>query len=396
MEQPALSEMETLLRAYEVPQDLHMYFNDFTPELFANVAADASGLDRFLASLVLNSGTDAFVVEARIRMLWKACQPSEQPKPEAKVASKSSNEAPDSWADPFPSKLSATTWKSLRENFLAAYPSELLSPEETPGARLMALVHKGVQERLLRWPQWRHRLSQAQEQSHQLVRPAKVPRLEALIFDEVPAKEVPSSLSYAYVAGVLNLHATALALCGACHLSTLKRYVQSFLRLCFPVLDTGFRAPSVSEALVADERAWSAINDLYSNHSWALVDAVAEIVDVRMVLHTYLQPRLAAPPAPLPSAAQWQGQRRGSAQRGRGRGRGLMGKAFGKGKQSAFSRANEVKVSGQTLIICRDFNTKEGCKRQDCKFAHVCNVPRPDGHACGGRHSAVNHAGKNQ
>jgi len=32
-----------------------------------------------------------------------------------------------------------------------------------------------------------------------------------------------------------------------------------------------------------------------------------------------------------------------------------MGKAFGKGKQSAFSRANEVKVAGQTLIICRDF-----------------------------------------
>ena len=154
----------------------------------------------------------------------------------------------------------------------------------------------------------------------------------------------------------------------------------------------GFRAPSVSEALLADEKAWSA-NDLYA---WALGDAVAEIVDVRMVLHTYLQPRLAAPPALPHSAALFTGQRRGSGIRGRGRGRGLMGQAFGKGKQTASTRANEVKVAGQTLIICRDFNTKEGCKRQDCKFAHVCNVPRSDGHACGGKHSAVNHRGNTQ
>ena len=68
-----------------------------------------------------------------------------------------------------------------------------------------------------------------------------------------------------------------------------------------------------------------------------------------------------------------------------------MGRAFGKGKQSASGRSDSVKISGQVLTICRDFNTKEGCKRSDCKFAHVCNVPRPDGFACGGKHSAVNH-----
>ena len=119
---------------------------------------------------------------------------------------------------------------------------------------------------------------------------------------------------------------------------------------------------------------------------------------VRMVLHVYLQPRLAASFAAVPGAPQPHGgnPRRPfngpfNGQRGRGRGKGFMGKAFGKGKQTSSSRIDTVKVAGQVLTICRDFNTKDGCKRTDCKFAHVCNVPRADGFACGGKHSATNH-----
>ena len=75
----------------------------------------------------------------------------------------------------------------------------------------------------------------------------------------------------------------------------------------------------------------------------------------------------------------------------KGKGKGFMGKSFGKGKQSAAGRSDVVKISGQVLTICRDFNTKEGCKRTDCRFAHVCNVRRADGAACGGKHSAMAH-----
>ncbi|CAE7578370.1 unnamed protein product [Symbiodinium sp. CCMP2592] len=242
---PSVSTMASLLASHNIPEALHYHFAEFTPEIFANVATDAASLDRFLGSLVENLGADQFVVEAR----------------------------------------------GMREDFLSSYPSELLSLEETPGSRLMALVYRGVSDKSLKWPQWKHRLSVAQEQAHQLSRPSKMPRLECLLFDDVPTKEVPHVLQYGYVSGILNMHATALALCKAAHLSVLKRYVRSFLRLCFPQLESGFRGPSVSEAITADEKAWQAINELYAYHDWDLGDAVAEIIDVRMTLHVYLQPR---------------------------------------------------------------------------------------------------------
>ena len=65
--------MSTLLLIHATPEVLHYHFVEFTPSVFANVAADATSLERFLASLVKNVGPDQFVVEARVRMLWKEC-----------------------------------------------------------------------------------------------------------------------------------------------------------------------------------------------------------------------------------------------------------------------------------------------------------------------------------
>ena len=117
--------------------------------------------------------------------------------PSADAASQASK--PDSWADPYPAKLSSSMMRELRESVLASYPSELLNPESMPSARLMALVHKGVSEKNLKFPLWKHRLSASQEQAHQVSRPSKVPRLESLLFDDIPAKEVPSVLNHGYV-----------------------------------------------------------------------------------------------------------------------------------------------------------------------------------------------------
>ena len=130
--------MASLLASHAVPEALHYHFAEFTPEVFANVAADATSLDRFLASLVENFGPDQFVVEARVRMLWKECaslQCSTAKKSSSEEGGSSNAAKPDSWADPYPAKLSPTVWKGLRDEFLAAYPSELLSPEETAGGQ---------------------------------------------------------------------------------------------------------------------------------------------------------------------------------------------------------------------------------------------------------------------
>ena len=74
-----------------------------------------------------------------------------------------------------------------------------------------------------------------------------MPRLESLLFDDIPAKEVSSVMNYGYVSGILQLQATALALCKAAHLSVLKRYVQAFLKLCFPQLESGLGGPTVGD-----------------------------------------------------------------------------------------------------------------------------------------------------
>ena len=147
-----LASMSTLLINHAIREVLHYHFVEFTPSVFANVAADATSLERFLASLVENVGPDQFVVEARVRMLWKECashQGSVASAPSADAASQASK--PDSWADPYPAKLSSSMMRELRESVLASYPSELLNPESMPSARLMALVHKGVSEKNLKF-----------------------------------------------------------------------------------------------------------------------------------------------------------------------------------------------------------------------------------------------------
>ena len=159
------------------------------------------------------------------------------------------------------------------------------------------------------------------------------------------AKEVPSVLNHGYVSGILHLHATALALCKAAHLSILKRYAQAFLKLCFPQLESGFRGPSVAEAIQADEKAWEAINELYAHHDWELGDAVAEIIDVRMILHVFLQPRLAAP-TPQPHGTG--GKRPLGGLRSKGKGKSFMSKSFGK----ANSLLLVVPMLSRSLVRC--------------------------------------------
>ena len=77
--------MLELLDSHMIPEELRHHFEALTPELFANVATDASGLDRFLPSLSENIGADQFVVEARVRMLWRACTPAVQNQPQVSI-----------------------------------------------------------------------------------------------------------------------------------------------------------------------------------------------------------------------------------------------------------------------------------------------------------------------
>ena len=245
MEASALpASMSTLLLTHSIPEVLHYHFLEFTPSVFANVAADATSLERFLASLVENVGPDQFVVEARVRMLWKECASQHgtvASAPSAGAASQASK--PDSWADPYPAKLSSSMMRELRESFLASYPSEILNPESMPSARLMALVHKGVSEKTLKFPLWKHRLSASQEQAHQVSRPSKVPRLESLLFDDVPCQggafRTQSWVCFRYFASARD----SPGLVQSCSSLSLEALRASFSQAVLSAVGVGFQGP---------------------------------------------------------------------------------------------------------------------------------------------------------
>ena len=81
------------------------------------------------------------------------------------------------WVDTFPSKLSTTLVRSLVAKFKARYPSETLTPDAMPSARLMALVYKQVQDKCIRYVPWKWRLSEELREQQAMLRPAKLPRL---------------------------------------------------------------------------------------------------------------------------------------------------------------------------------------------------------------------------
>ena len=96
-----------------------------------------------------NVESDQFRVEAG--MLWNSCSGSLSGRhiPGLKIGF---------MGRPVSCKTQLQHLEGPREAFLASYPSELLSPEETPRARLMALTCRGVAGKSLKWPQWKHRL----------------------------------------------------------------------------------------------------------------------------------------------------------------------------------------------------------------------------------------------
>ena len=104
----------------------------------------------------------------------------------------------------------------------------------------MALASKLSQAGELRWIAWKHRLSRAQEEAVSLKRPAKVPRLEELFYDEIPCRELPQGqVGHGFVQGILSLVSTSFALLGAAHLHNLRMYERKFVKLAFQRHEAG-------------------------------------------------------------------------------------------------------------------------------------------------------------
>ena len=60
-----------------------------------------------------------------------------------------------SWHDQPPPRLSPGTELQLKQAFRANYPGELLTPDPTPGPRLLAAIFQMLRpENRLQWPPW--------------------------------------------------------------------------------------------------------------------------------------------------------------------------------------------------------------------------------------------------
>ena len=392
--------MGQLLAAYQIPADLHPAFQDYHPAEFGLVATSLEDLDSFLAELVYPTAPPELLIKARIRRLWRHCHAMTDPTLQRPQPSAQQQVVPQdsSWVESFPKKLDPETVRQMVQRFKSRYPSETLGPESMPGPRLLALVAKQVQDHHWRYVPWKWRLSEEQHDMSAMSRPAKVPRLDALLFDEVPEREVHiASMGKALVHELLSLQATAIAMCGGAHLHSLKEMIRLFMARLYEryPADSHLRSPSVSEAQLAEQKLWQSISSLYNEQQWSLDQAIHEVVVVRNELQYLLMPRPARGGVP-----QLRGTGRGTGKPGKGADKG-SGKGKKGGKDWSHSQPG-LTVAGlkvglfymagkERKNLCRDFQLGRCTRGKDCRFEHVCGVLDANGRMCKGDHDPSKH-----
>ena len=212
-----------------------------------------------------------------------------------------------SWVEPFPAKLSVEKVSAMKSTFEDSYPSEILDSSSMPSSRLLAACNKQVQDKHYSYIAWRFRLSEEKLDEIQASRPRKIARLDDCIFDEVPSRDISDSgVSQMFLAHLLDLLAFAFCMLEVGHLASFRAYNKLFIKLAFqkPPAESGLRCPNVTEMQSADKEAWKSICDL-TNKGWSMDDSLHEIVQVRCILQTHLQPRVFVHKPKKPLGGEW-------------------------------------------------------------------------------------------
>ncbi|CAE7283108.1 unnamed protein product, partial [Symbiodinium microadriaticum] len=283
------ADLISLAKECRVPQEYHEILLGFDVPLFGCLVSEASQLDTALSQLLENSEEpDSAAGKLRLlsslRLLFESCKKQSSAAP-ANKRPDSSEEARSSaagWTEQFPPKLSGEKVISLQKAFHSRYPGEVLDPENFPSSRLLAYAAKIVQKGELKWVPWKIRMCQSQQDSMALRRPTKTPKLEDLLYDEVPQREIPSGQVGAnYLSGIMGLLSTSLAMLNGAHLSVLRKFERKFIRLATQKMEAGLRNPSGEEIMMADRQLWGQMSDLVNLHNWSLDDALTEYTEVR-------------------------------------------------------------------------------------------------------------------
>ena len=127
----------------------------------------------------------------------------------------------------------------------------------------------------------------------------KIPKIEGLqlhqlIWDEPPSLDINNQgMGVNAIRNMLEVHNTALALVGACHLQRLRAYTLKFMGFLTQRLDSdlGLRPPNVLESQAADKALWQMIHDLVIDQKFTLDNALHEVTHLRSDMASLLQPR---------------------------------------------------------------------------------------------------------
>ena len=305
-----------------------------------------------------------------------------------------------SWVEPFPAKLSIEKVSAMKSTFEDSYPSEIVDSSSMPSSRLLAACTKQVQDKHYSYIAWRFRLSEEKLDEIQASRPRKIARLDDCIFDEVPSRDISDSgVSQKFLAHLLDLLAFAFCMLEVGHLASFRAYSKLFIKLAFqkPPADSGLRCPNVTEMQSADKEAWKSICDL-TNKGWSMDDALHEIVQVRCILQTHLQPRVFVhkPRKPPGGSGHPPSFDRPHPKGKGGKGKGRGGKSKDRGDASGPKWMVTFYDNGQQKQMCKRWNLRSGCKLDagckldDCSFIHGRAVDVGD-RPCGKDHPAYMH-----
>ena len=141
--------------------------------------------------------------------------------------------------------------------------------------------------------------------------------------------------------------------------------------------ESGLRSPTITEAQNADKMIVS--------------QELHEMTHMRSELTTYLQPR---PRVAKPNIVNDKISFKGPPYKGGGKGQKGGGKSKtkdkGKGKGKT-TWVSDIYINGEWKSLCLRYQLGK-CSFADCRFVHACAHPKPDGTACGGKHSAMEHS----
>ena len=280
------------------------------------------------------------------------------------------------WADLPPARVKEADLIEMKKKFSNKYPSEFLSPTNSPCSRYIAQIAQQQNRGAYHWIPWKEIISESRW-LELLEKGKKRQKLEGIILYDATMDLDEDDLSAApfFINSLLETRSIAMALVGLCHLSQSKKYNAQFMKLYTSrSQDSNLRPANLKEAQSADREFWTDVFALVneSPDSWQVESAIIEVLTVRNSLSVNLMQR----PKLL------------------GKGPGLWnpkGKGLGKGKGKKGKHKNDVKSdwakrrpqqwpnnwatkSEKGTPFCHRFHLYNSCTSNNCRYSHGCPV----------------------